>query len=75
MMLSYRRDEIEDLIQTISKKLDESPDQLAAKPNEKQNAIYAANRDKLQDELNTIEEQLFELEKKYGEVQTRRLKK
>lgn len=55
-MLSYRREEIFDLVQSVNKRDSESDSQMSTK------------RDRLQNELNSIEEHLFELEKKYGEA-------
>lgn len=78
VMLSYRRDEIEDLIQTVNKRLEANAEKRAGAEAPKKDSSEAellVKRDRLQDELNAIEEQLFELEKKYGEVPARRRKK
>lgn len=77
IMLSYRRDEIVDLIQTVNKRLEASTEQSAgaeAPKKQSNDAELVVKRDRLQDELNAIEEQLFELEKKYGEIPAKRRK-
>jgi len=80
-MLSYRREEIMDLIQSVNRRIGVDGDQAAARTStaaskrDPSPAELAFKRDRMQDELNTIEEQLFELEKKYGEARPRRSKK
>lgn len=81
IMLSYRREEIMDLIQSVNRRIDVGESQAdaststTASKKEQSPAELSFKRDKMQDELNTIEEQLFELEKKYGEARPRRSKK
>jgi chromosome segregation ATPase len=72
IMLSYRRDEIVDLIQTVNKRLESSDaDQFNTQQKDLNTTELTTKRNRLQDELNSIEEQLFELEKKYGEIKSR----
>ena len=63
-----------DLMSTANKKLEALEAQATSEDaagKESTDAALVVKRDRLQDELNSIEEQLFELEKKYGEVQAR----
>ena len=70
-----------DLIQSVNRRIGVDGDQAdaststAASKRDPSPAELAFKRDRMQDELNTIEEQLFELEKKYGEARPRRSKK
>ena len=70
-MLSYRKDEILDLIASISKQLRNKKNSIStvSKNNKKGQtpAELEKKQEKLENELTEIEEELFELEKKYGE--------
>lgn len=74
-MLTYRKDEIMDLISAINKVLDNDNDEIQSSKMKKIPSDLGAKRDKMQNELNSIYEELFELEKKYGEYKRPEIKR
>ena len=74
-MLTYRKDEIMDLIGSINRVLDSPPPTGTGAGKKKLPTDLEPKRDKMQSELNSIDEELFELEKKYGEYKRPEIKK
>ena len=70
-MLTYRKDEILDLIASITKQLRAKKNSVStvSRNNKKGQtpAELEKKQEKLENELTEIDEELFELEKKYGE--------